>query len=76
MYGMIDFLSLFSTSVGGGYKPTDCESQSGSSCTVGSLTPATTYYFKVKAHTTGGTGPFSIFAAATTNMTSKLREAL
>lgn len=69
-------VSLFSISTSGnvGYQESSCASKSMStSCTVNGLTPATTYYFKVQAvHTQDDVGPYSDFAVATTNTSSKL----
>ena len=69
-------VSLFSISTSGnvGYQESSCASKlMSTSCTVNGLTPATTYYFKVQAvNTQSDVGPYSDFAVATTNTSSKL----
>ncbi|KAL9980873.1 hypothetical protein ACROYT_G009512 [Oculina patagonica] len=53
-----------------GFQQTSCAVTTTTTCTVGNLSPATTYYFKVKASTKDQESAFSNVAFAMTNVTT------
>lgn len=67
----LNYVLLISTLGNVAFSIATCTVKTKLSCTVGSLTPATTYYVKVQAVANGNVSAFSNIVIITTNTSSK-----